>query len=158
MIFIIVGILLICFTGIVLFGAPYVPSKKLHIEAGLDLLNLRKGQTLVELGSGDGRVLRQAAKRGINCVGYELNPILYLISLVYCYKYRKNIQIKLRNYWLADLTGADGVFVFLAGTYMKKLDKKMLGLKKPVKLVSVGFTIPGKKAVMTKSAVHLYKY
>ncbi|MEK9195815.1 MAG: hypothetical protein AAB914_00435 [Patescibacteria group bacterium] len=158
MIFLIVGFLLICFTGIVLVGAPYVPSKRLHIEAGLDLLSLRKGQTLVELGSGDGRVIRQAAKRGINCVGYELNPILYLISLVYCYKYRKNIQIKLRNYWLADLSDADGVFVFLAGSYMKKLDKKMLGLKKPVKLVSVGFMVPGKKPVMTKSAVHLYKY
>jgi len=157
-IYLIFGFLLICFTGIVLVGAPYVPSKKLHINAGLDLLNLQKGQTMIELGSGDGRVLREAARRGINCIGYELNPILYLVSLVVCFKYRKTIKIKLKNYWLADLSGADGIFVFLAGAYMKKLDKKMLSLKKPVKLVSVGFAIPGRKPVKTESAVHLYKY
>ncbi len=158
MIFLLLGFVCILFIGIVLVGAPYVPSKRLHIQAGLDLLNLKKGQTLVELGSGDGRVLREASKRGIKSVGYELNPILYVISWVLCWKHRSNVTIKLRNYWLSDLSSADGVFVFLAGTYMNRLDRKMLKSGKGVKLVSVGFKIPGKRPLKTRSAVHLYQY
>ena len=63
-----------------LFGAPYFPSLKKPIQAGLDMLDLKPGQVLYDLGCGDGRILKVAAGRGIKCVGYELNPFMFLYS------------------------------------------------------------------------------
>ncbi len=47
-----------------------------HIEEALNLAELRSGERLVDLGSGDGRVLLSAARRGARAVGYELDPDL----------------------------------------------------------------------------------
>lgn len=54
---------------VVFFGPPYVPTRKRNMQAALDLLELKPGQTMLELGSGDGRVLIAAAKQGVNVVG-----------------------------------------------------------------------------------------
>lgn len=47
-----------------------------HIEDALDLAELRAGERLVDLGSGDGRVLLSAARRGARALGYELDSDL----------------------------------------------------------------------------------
>ena len=62
--------LILIFGYVILFGAPFLPTLKNQIEAIFELLDLKEGQTLIELGSGDGRILLEAAKRGINVVGY----------------------------------------------------------------------------------------
>lgn len=72
---IIFGVIII-FGFVILFGAPYLPTLKPQIKIALDMLDLQPGQTLIEIGSGDGRVLKAAAERGWNAVGYELNPVL----------------------------------------------------------------------------------
>lgn len=48
----------------ILFGAPYVPVHKVNQKAVFELLELQKGETFIDLGSGDGRMLRQAASLG----------------------------------------------------------------------------------------------
>jgi hypothetical protein len=147
------------FGFVVFFGAPYLPTMKRQTEAALDLLDMKPGQTLLELGSGDGRVLRKAAQRGLNGVGYELNPILVLVSYMVTFKYRRQITIKWRNYWRVKLPKADGVYVFLLDKYMLKLDKKLKEVgPSPKKLASFAWKIPGKKIVSEKDGVYLYKY
>lgn len=59
---IIIALIIVLFCGIVFFGAPFVPTKKMQIKAALDLLNLKKGDLLYDLGAGDGRVALAAAK------------------------------------------------------------------------------------------------
>jgi hypothetical protein len=81
MIWIILLLVILAFQFVVLFlGAPYVPTLPKQREAALDLLKLKPGQTLIDLGCGDGAMLIAAAKRGINSVGYEINPLLALIA------------------------------------------------------------------------------
>jgi 16S rRNA A1518/A1519 N6-dimethyltransferase RsmA/KsgA/DIM1 with predicted DNA glycosylase/AP lyase activity len=104
-------ILVLLFGFVLLFGAPYVPTLKPQTEQALDLLNLKPGQTLLELGSGDGRVMRAAAARGLHVVGYELNPILAGVSYFVTWKYRKQVRIIWGDFWHADFTHGDGVFV-----------------------------------------------
>jgi ribosomal protein L11 methylase PrmA len=70
------AVLVILFGFVVAFGAPYLPTLRPQITMALDMLDLKKGQTLLELGSGDGRVMMAAAERGWNVIGYELNPLL----------------------------------------------------------------------------------
>lgn len=44
-------------------------------------LSYFQGETLVDLGSGDGQVVIEAARRGIKAVGYELNPVYKILSI-----------------------------------------------------------------------------
>lgn len=140
-------------------GAPYLPTLKPQAEAALDLLNLKKGQTLVELGSGDGRVLKLAAEKGYRAVGYEINPLLVLVSLVMTWKYRKQVRVVWGSFWKADLKNADGVFVFLIDGFMPKLDKFLsANAVKKLPIVSYTFKIPGKKAIKSQKGLFLYLY
>ena len=74
-------IILCVFFGLVVFrGAPYVPSKKTYInQAFSDLYPLTDKDVLVDVGSGDGVVLRSATKFGALAIGYEINPILVIM-------------------------------------------------------------------------------
>lgn len=158
MIYLLIAVLMI-FALAVFFGAPYLPTLKPQIKTSLDLLDMKKGQTLLELGSGDGRVLREAAKRGLKAVGYEINPVLVVVSYVVTFRYRQQVTIKWGNYWRADWPKADGIFVFLLDRYMAKLDKKVKHQKpRPKKLASFAWKIPGKDIAREKNGVYLYKY
>src|SRR3989337_2804463 len=106
-------IIVFLFSFVILFGAPYLPTLKSRTADALELLNLKPGQTLLELGSGDGRLLRLAAKQGINSIGFELNPLLVLYSRLINLRYRKLIRVKWGNYWNKKLPSADGIYVFL---------------------------------------------
>lgn len=145
---------------VLLFGAPYLPTRKAQANQALDLLNLQKGEIFVDLGSGDGAVLIEAAKRGLVCYGYELNPFVWLVSWIRTIKYRKNIKVKLGNFWNKKLPiNTKAVFVFLLDPYMVKLDKKLQNeLTKGSMLVSYTFKIPNKKPVRCLDALCLYKY
>lgn len=149
-----------CFGIVLLFGAPYLPTLKTQQQQALQLLSLAPGQTLLELGSGDGRMLRAAAKQGINAVGYELNPILFVISWLLALPYGNKIRIRFGNFWSDQWPETDGIYVFLLDKYMNKLDKKIIQQyhSKNIKLVSYTFKIPGKKPTKTQGALYLYTY
>ncbi len=151
-------VLIICFGVVLFFGAPYLPTRRQERLRALELLKLKPGQTLLELGSGDGSLLIAAAKSGLKVVGYELNPILVLVSYLRCFKYRKNIRIIWGNFWRADLSNADGVYVFLLDRFMTKLDAKLTGTNKELKLVSYAFAIPGRKVIKKTGPMSLYHY
>ncbi|HTE21682.1 MAG TPA: hypothetical protein VK674_01430 [Candidatus Limnocylindria bacterium] len=148
------------FGFVIFFGAPYLPtlSKQKHIA--LQLLDLDPGQTLLELGSGDGTMVLAAAQKGIRVIGYELNPLLVLISIFRTRKYRKQVRIIWGNFWWQVWPRTDGVYVFLLDRYMEKLDKKITQNypEQKVKLASFTFKIPNKKIAQEKEGVYLYLY
>ncbi len=153
-----VAIIILCFGFVVFFGAPYLPTLHKQKTIALDLLSLKPGQTLIEIGSGDGRVLNAAAERGIFAIGYELNPILVIISRIATIRHRSNVKIIWGNYWKKNWDKADGVYAFLHTDYMRKLDKKLKASPKKTKLVSIIYEIPDKKPVKEKNSVFLYQY
>lgn len=153
------AIVFIAFTFVVAYGAPYLPTLRAKVPLALKMLNLKEGQTLLELGSGDGRLLKEAAKNGLNAVGYELNPLLVIYSKLMTIKYHKQVKIIWGNYWKAEWPRADGIFVFLLQPYMEKLDKKITQEKlKNLSVVSFAFTINSKKPAKQKEGLYLYKY
>ncbi len=103
-------------------------------------------------------MLNAAAKRGIFAVGYELNPILVVISRFVTIRHRDKVKIIWGNYWTKNWEKADGIYAFLHTDYMRKLDKKLAVLPRKTKLVSVIYEIPGRKAVKEKDGVFLYQY
>lgn len=158
-IWLLIFLIVLPFGLVLLFGAPYLPTRKGQAKQALDMLDLKKGEVFVDLGSGDGAVLLEAAKRGLICYGYELNPFVWLVSKIRTLKYRKTVKIYCRNFWQEPLPQeTKGVFVFLLDKYMTKLDRKLSSELKKGKLVSYTFQIADKKIVKTKQALFLYDY
>lgn len=153
------AILVICFAGVLLFGAPYLPTLKPQVAAALELVALKPGDTLLELGCGDGKVVLAAARQGIKVVGYELNPLLAAVAWIRTRRYRKQVQIIWGDFWQKPWPEAQAIFTFLLPRYMAKLNKKVMQYPfKPVKLVSFAFTIAEKPVEAEKAGVHLYTY
>lgn len=152
-------VLLLCFAAVLLFGAPYLPTLKPQIEAALELASLKKGDTMLELGCGDGKVVLAAAKRGISVVGYELNPWLAGVAWLRTRRYRTYARIVWGNFWRKEWPPADAIFVFLLPRYMAQLDQAIEQYhSKPIKLVSFAFKIPDRPIEAEKQGVFLYKY
>lgn len=152
-------LLMICFAGVLLVGAPYLPTLNRQMGTALELADLQPGETLLELGCGDGRVLAAAAKRGINSVGYELNPLLALAAWLRTRRHRRQVRVVWGDFWRAEWPPAEAVFTFLLPRYMAKLDKKCTRYPhKPVKLVSIAFEVSGRQPKTKKNGVYLYTY
>ena len=151
--------LIFIFGFVVFFGPPYLPTLDKQVKAALDMLDLSPGDTMLELGSGDGRVLKAAAKRGWKVVGYELNPILVIISWFVTIKYRKQVKLVWGNFWLKKWPPAQGIFIFMIGRQMTKMDKRIQDMpNRPIRLTSFAFQIPTKKPTKQRSGIFLYEY
>lgn len=53
---------------------PYVPTAPELVEAMLDLAEVARGDYLIDLGCGDGRIAIAAARRGAQALGVDLDP------------------------------------------------------------------------------------
>src|ERR1035437_9524380 len=122
----VIGLLIVFFGLIILRGAPYVPSRSSYIaNAFTDLYLLSDLDVLVDLGSGDGVVLREAAKKGARAVGYELNPLLYAIARLLSRR-QPLVTVYLTDVWLTPLPGETTVVYFFGVARDKqKLINKM---------------------------------
>ncbi len=136
-----------------------MPTLGSQVQPLVDALELKPGQVLLDLGCGEGRLLKAAAKRGIRGVGYEINPWLYAAARINCWRYRRLVSIKLGNYWHAQWPKADGIFVFLIDRYMPKLDRELKRrITSPTRLVSFAFAIPDKKPAVRGTNFYIYEY
>jgi 16S rRNA A1518/A1519 N6-dimethyltransferase RsmA/KsgA/DIM1 with predicted DNA glycosylase/AP lyase activity len=156
------GILMACFGFVLLRGAPYLPTLSRQVETALDLVALKPGQTLLELGCGDGKVLMAAAERGWNVVGYELNPILALVAWLRTRRYQGRVKVVWGDFWGRKWPEHDGIFVFLLDSFMEKLNTRIVQETgkngKKIMLVSFAFQIPGRQPKAVKDGLYLYEY
>jgi len=165
---IVVGIIL-CFGFVLLFGAPYLPTLSKQVTLALDMADLKPGQTLLELGCGDGKVVVAAAQRGYKVVGYELNPLLVLLCKVRTWRYGHLVRIYWGNFMTHQWPECDAIFVFGLQRIMPRLDTKIMqSINKSVNpasleggqvnVVSFAFTFPGRKAVQKVDGLSLYRF
>lgn len=157
----IIGGLVLLFGSSLLFGAPYLPTLYPQIEQAFDMLALKSGQTVLEIGAGDGRVLAEAGRRGLKGIGYEVNPLLVIIAWIRLRKYRGEVRVVWANAVTADWPIADGAYVFGIAKIMPKLDKKFMqysSAKQRIRVVSYGFPVQGRKAQKSNGALFLYQY
>jgi hypothetical protein len=150
--------------GFVVFrGAPYVPSRRRELaDAFEQLYPLDSHDTLVDIGSGDGIVLREAAKRGARAVGYELNPILVLISRLLS-RGNDRVTTRLADFWTVQLPSETTVvYVFGESRDITKMAQKVeneaVRLGKTLAFMSYGFAVPGRTPVKKMGAYYLYQF
>lgn len=125
-------------------GALYVSTSRVRIDAVLEEIPMAPGELLVDLGCGDGRVIRKAVRRNtVRAIGYEVNLMAYLRARLTCFNL-KDVQIKWGNFWHADLSRADVVFCYLFPDVMQRLSDKLKSELKPgARIVSCNFRLPG---------------
>ena len=79
-------------------GALFVSTPRVRVKAFIDAVPMSAGQLLVDIGCGDGRVLRMARKRyGVKTIGYEVNLLAYIQARLLCLGDRQ-IKIKWKNF------------------------------------------------------------
>lgn len=143
----------------IIFGAPYLPTHRRDAETALDAVELKPGELFVDIGCGDGVLLRAAAARGATAIGYEINPLVWLTARIACWKQRQNISVRLGNFWRHDLSDADVIFAFLTRPYMKRLEEKLARQAKPgARVLSYGFELPKRPVDANAGGAHLYRY
>jgi SAM-dependent methyltransferase len=126
-------------------GSAYVPTKNKELEKILKACRLRKNQLFIDLGCGDGRVVRAAvSKYQVRGVGIDINPVLIFLTKIKArFAGLKNIKFFTQNVFVADITDADIVYIFLMPRLIEKLVPKLKRETKPSALiVSHGFKIP----------------
>lgn len=142
-------------------GAPFVPSTDKTARTMIDLAHTKTGQTVIDLGSGDGRLLQLAAAQGAKAVGIEMNPYLVIFSKIRALlsPYRNKITVRWRNLWKTNLSQADVIFIYLLPWRMDTLAKKLKKECKPGTLVvSNSFLFPHWKILRQDSTNHVYVY
>lgn len=145
-----------------LTGAPYVPTRRREAREAFTVLRpLTADDVVLDIGSGDGAVLREIAETKARAVGYEINPVLVGISWWRLRHYRKTIRVSLRNFWSAPFPD-DTTVVYAFGDsrdiakMYNKVEKEASRLGRSIDLVSFGFAVPGRKSVATHRAYFLY--
>ena len=123
----------------------FVPTPKKIVQAMLRLASLRRGETLFDLGAGDGRVIIEAARRfGANAIGVEIDPAN--ISRI---KERLTVtgtkaSLIEADMFNIDLTSADVIAIYLSESANAKLAPKLTAELKPgTRIVSLDYPLPG---------------
>lgn len=143
-------------------GVPWAKIPEENISLIFKEINLPPNALIYDLGCGDGRVLFIAEKYGCRATGYELSFYPYLKAWLKKFIFQSAVKLKRRDFFKANLSPADAVFIFLVGKVMGSVGRKLgLELKKGAVAVSYGFPIPGwqtEKVIFTKpSLTYVYK-
>ena len=162
-ILIVIATILAIFGLVIIRGAPYVPTLGKEIEQAFSVLyKLGPQDTLVDIGSGDGIVLRHGARRGATAIGYEINPILVLVSRLASAR-NPRVQVKLADFWQSKLPQATTVvYIFSVSRDARKLADKIQHeanrLGKPLRLITYGAELRDKPADKKHRGHHLYTF
>src|SRR5262249_26176225 len=124
----------------------FVPSPMKVVDAMLKLADVKPGEVVFDLGSGDGRICIAAAKKyKANAFGYEIDPKLVKRSLenVKKNKVEHLVTIELRDIFKLDLSGADVVTLWLLPHLNAELIPQLEKMKPGSRIVSSQFDMCG---------------
>lgn len=143
-------------------GAPFVPSVPTAAQKMIELADIQRGETIYDLGSGDGRLLFLAAKKGASKArGVEINPFLVVFTwiLAQVSPYRHQVSVQWKNFWGTNLQDADVVFVYLLPWRMEKLQRYLSSQLQPgTRIVSNSFIFPDWNIIRKDPTNHVYVF
>lgn len=129
--------------------APYVTSPVRIVDRMLELAHLKPGETLYDLGCGDGRILIAAAEKyKVKAVGVEISPKLVAEAKANIESAGLTDQASvIRGDLLeTDLSDADVVTIYLATSSNQKLRPRLERfLKAGARVISHDYAVPGWK-------------
>ncbi|HZS56206.1 MAG TPA: class I SAM-dependent methyltransferase [Bryobacteraceae bacterium] len=137
--------------------APYVVAPEHAVDKMLEMANLKPGETLYDLGCGDGRIIVAAAKRyKVKAVGVEISEQLARAAVENARKAGVQNQVKVihQDFMRTDLSDANVVTLYLATTANDTLRPNLERYLRPsTRVVSYDYPIPGWKAIETRESL-----
>ena len=117
---------------------PYVQTPMEIVERMQRMAEVGKGDHIIDLGSGDGRIVIEAAKRGATGVGVDLDPSLVKHATENAQKagVADRARFEVRDIFETDLSSATVVAFYLLPEFNAKLLPKLLKLKPGTRIVS----------------------
>lgn len=149
------------YTNLIQPGAIYYPTPIPIVKKMLNLAQVTSKDTVLDLGSGDGRFLIESAHRGATAIGYEIDPLLVHQSNQTIKKAKLShlASTKCASFWPADFNQATVITLYLFPKYMNRLQKKLeKQLTHSLLLVSHDYQFPRKKYIKKIDNVYLYQF
>jgi SAM-dependent methyltransferase len=112
---------------------PFVPTPQEVVDKMIELAGVKKGDVVYDLGSGDGRIVITAAKKGARAVGFDVDGDLVKESRENIGKagLEKMAEIKQQDILTVDLSPATVVTMYLLPDVNLKLKPNLLKQLKP---------------------------
>lgn len=153
---------ILCLIGLSWFAgtdAPYIPTKYKKIKDILKLAGVKRNKIFYELGSGDGRIVIEAAKLGALSVGIEQSWIRVLMSRL---KVRKlnlsNTKFHHGNIFQFRYASADVVYIYMLQDCVDLLERILKQeLKKGAKIITQRYHFKNWKPIKTKDDFWIYR-
>jgi len=119
----------------------WVPTPQDLVNTMLDMAKVTPQDVLMDLGSGDGRTVIAAAKRGVRAMGVEYNPAMVQLSKNAAATERVSDRATFvqADLFTVDLSRASVITMFLLPTINLKLRPALLELKPGTRVVSNTF-------------------
>lgn len=123
----------------------WVPTPFVLVEKMLDVAKVTPKDFVMDLGSGDGRNIIAAAKRGAQALGIEYNPDMVDLSRRTAEKAGVADKAKFEqgDMYVADISKASVLALFLLPENLNKLADKFLALKPGSRIVANHFAVSG---------------
>ena len=145
-----------------IWGAPWVITPHETVKAMLELVEVKPGEKVIDLGAGDGRLLIAAARDfQAESEAAEIDPIRFIIAKYFIYKSRQSnlATVKLVNLFTLNLDDADVVAVYLTRKTNHKLMPHLLNnLKSSARVVSHAFPFVGWTPIIIDEARLIFVY
>ncbi|XP_036323554.1 ATP synthase subunit C lysine N-methyltransferase [Rhagoletis pomonella] len=125
---------------------PYVPATNEQVRNVLSFLPKNSQSKLLDIGSGDGRIVVAAAKNGILADGVELNPWLVWYSRLSALRQgvKRQTRFYRRDLWKYSVAPYDYIVIFGVEQMMKDLESKLIAeSKENAKIIACRFPLPG---------------
>ncbi|XP_054161950.1 ATP synthase subunit C lysine N-methyltransferase-like [Oppia nitens] len=127
---------------------PYIPATDTQVRNVLSLLRRSETKSVIDLGSGDGRIVIECARLGLQSHGVELNPWLVLYS-----KFRSRLlgtnrltHFQRKDLWKINTSNYDNIVIFGVEDMMSLLETKIIKDCKQsgnsVKVIACRFPLP----------------
>jgi cyclopropane fatty-acyl-phospholipid synthase-like methyltransferase len=123
---------------------PFVPSPMIVVERMLQLAEIKKDDLLYDLGSGDGRIVIQAAKQyGTRGVGIDMNPELVEKARANAEKegVSQLVEFRAADGLTVDISQATVVTLYMFKWFNNQMRPKLQRLKPGARIVAHDFDI-----------------
>jgi ribosomal protein L11 methylase PrmA len=117
---------------------PYVNTPMEIVDRMLRVAEVRSGDTVIDLGSGDGRIVIEAAKRGARGLGVDLEPSLVRLATRNAERsgVAERARFEVRDIFETDLSGASVITMYLLPEFNARLLPRLIALKPGTRIVS----------------------
>jgi len=143
-------------------GAGFEPTSRKIVKNMLEMARVEAGDVVYDLGSGDGRIVIEAARSfNAGAVGIEADPLRFLWSKVkvLLLALQKQVDIRWGNFFREDISEATVVTLFLSRKANQNLKSKLkVELQPGTRVVTYYWKFNGWKPVQEDMKNHIYLY